>query len=70
LKDAKSIVDMLISFPSKLDFRAFKEAMGKHLNGLTIAYATNGVNAYFVKLKCYYKSTIENKPDQHNHFLG
>jgi hypothetical protein len=67
LKDAKSIADMLISFPSKLDFEALKEAMGKHLNGLIVAHATNGVKAHFVKVKCYYKSTIEN---QCGRFLG
>jgi len=67
LRDAKSITNILVSFPSKLDFKALKEAMGKHLNGLIVAHATNGVKAHFVKLKCYYKSTIEN---QCGHFLG
>jgi hypothetical protein len=48
LRDAKSIADMLISFPSKLDFGALKEATSKHLNGLIVAHATNGVKAHFV----------------------
>jgi hypothetical protein len=60
---------MLISFPTKLDFKALKEAMGKHLNGLIVAHVANGVKAHFVKLKCY-KSIVENKLDQHGRFLG